>query len=302
MHTQVIVFIFLLLANTTMAQENEYLVYAVKGNVALVDNGKEVPLKIGRILKASSQVNIKTGGVVTFLCNSIRPFTLREQPLTILGRFGDSCKYAKEAVLTNYFKYVWDKMYASSADNGMRAQMMGKGSVVRADPNSEQAASVEITEGLDTIRYAKGLFPLTWNTENVKGPVTFLLYSAVDDKLVWRKKVTGDQVELNNFASRMKPGQLYYWTIRYAPTSESDKKYIIAQTSTEVHDFVKNLPLDPGIPEDKATILFRTAYMLESNGYLADALSYYQQAEKADVRFGFCWEALLEFKRKYRVG
>jgi hypothetical protein len=284
--------LLLFVAAAMAAQKNEFLVYAVKNPVNIVENKRESQLKIGRILRDTATIVIQKGGVVTIICNGVNAFTIRKEGRFTLKPYNDSCKYHEENVLSNYFHYIWEQMYVRSPDNPNRSLMYNAGSVQRGEK-----PEVVFSPILDTINYAAGPLKIGWQVKNYKGTYALNVFDAASKELVYKKTLQAPAFKMEDLAKSMKPGNRYYWTVSLKGWGESDPKWINYFSTDKVNEFIAGLP-DPGtIAEGEAMKLFRIGYMLENAFYLGDAYKYYQQAAKLETSPGVCSDKLQEFKK-----
>jgi hypothetical protein len=70
------ILLLLLFICFTVSAQNEFLVYAAKGNVQLVQKGVESKARIGALLSETDQVMVPAGGSVSLICNQMALFTL----------------------------------------------------------------------------------------------------------------------------------------------------------------------------------------------------------------------------------
>src|SRR5262245_33970465 len=110
MKTFLIVSFCSLLTGMIYAQENNYLVYSIKGNVTLVENKTESKIKIGKMLNSSATIKVANGAMVTLFCNEVAMFSIKKPGTYSVSQFSDSCRINQSSVSANYIKYVWAQM------------------------------------------------------------------------------------------------------------------------------------------------------------------------------------------------
>ena len=117
------------------AQENMFVVYSVKGTVAVVENNVETKAKIGTILNGNSSIKLGTGSFATLLCNETRMFSLNKTGSYAIANLKDSCKINNSSVSANYLKYIWSEMTKSKGtpEKNRKNYMANVGAVGRGD-------------------------------------------------------------------------------------------------------------------------------------------------------------------------
>ena len=141
----------------SMAQDNSFLLYNIKGNVSVVENKVETKAKIGKILSGNVVLKIANASLATLICNEANMFTVNKAGSYTLNQFKDSCEVHNSSFTANYLKYVWAQMTTSHGSPGSnrKAFMSTVGAVSRSVNN------IWIDPRLDTVNYISGDFPLS---------------------------------------------------------------------------------------------------------------------------------------------
>lgn len=287
----------LVLAISASAQ-SDFLLYSLKGNVSVVENGVETKAKIGKMINSAATLKIATGGTATLICNESAMFTISKAGSYPLSRFGDSCKVTGGSVSANYVKYVWASMTKSSGTPGSnrKAFMNTVGAVSRSINN------VWIDPRLDTVNYGGGDFPLSWKSYADAKEFEFFLYNSdnITDP-AYKTTVTKLKIPIPEILKLMTVGKSYYWTAA-VKGEENDELKVLNYVSKE--NFEKTLSgfKALGAPgETTAQQSYRVAFMLEDAHYLSEAYQYYSKAATLDSTNVLYRSTLMSFKKDYEI-
>ncbi len=294
--------LLILLCSLTMvaSAQNEFLLYSFKGNVSVVENKVESKAKVGKQLTNTATLKIAPGGIATLICNEAAMFTITKAGTYPLSKFGDSCKVSNNSVSTNYVKYVWASMTKSTGSPGSnrKAYMNTVGAVTRSMSN------IWIDPRLDTINYsgAGGEFPVSWKCYADAKNFEFVLYN-IDNvtEPIYKTTIEKLKISISSFASKMKPGKSYRWTV-YIKGEENDETKIIHYVPKETFTDVMNKVKAQGAAfEASAEEAYRLGFMLEDAHYLAEALQYYIKAATTDSLNMLYRSTLMSFKKDYEI-
>ncbi|MBI5857475.1 MAG: hypothetical protein HZB42_07475 [Sphingobacteriales bacterium] len=291
-------FIPLLVFAATAGAQSDFLLYSLKGNVSVVENGVETKAKIGKMLNSAATLKIATGGTATLICNESAMFTISKAGNYPLSKFGDSCKVTGGSVSANYVKYVWASMTKSSGTPGSnrKAFMNTVGAVSRSINN------VWIDPRLDTVNYSGGDFPLSWKSYADAKEFEFLLYN--NDNITepaYKTTVTKLKIPIPDICKLMSAGKSYYWTAA-VKGEENDELKVLNFVSKE--SFEKTLAgfKSFGAPgETPAQQAYRVAFMLEDAHYLSEAYQHYSKAATLDSSNVLYRSTLMSFKKDYEI-
>lgn len=298
-----VVTVSLFLVVMVSAQQSQFLLYSMKGNVTVVENKVESKAKIGNMLSPTATIKVPAGGSVTFVCNEAAMFSFVKAGTYPLSNFGDSCKpKSTSSVSSNYIKYVWASMTKSSSNPGSnrKAYMNTVGAVTRGDPMN----NVWIDPRLDTVNYSgiNGTFPLSWKSYADAEEFEFSLYTADNVTTPFYSSfVKKLKVPITDFFSKIKPGNIYYWTAAVkGETNETLKPfiYVTKETYAAVLANIKQMKVPGEAPAEEA---YRTGFMLEDAHYLAEAYEYYSKAAQLDTTNVLYRSTLMSFKKDYEI-
>ena len=291
----------LILVLTTViafSQENSFMVYSFKGNVSVVENKTESKAKIGRLLNNAATVKVASGGMVTLICNQNAMFTFRKAGTYQLSQYGDSCQVSTSSVSANYVKYVWAQMTKSSGSPGSdRKKFMNTVGAVSRSINN-----IWIDPRLDTVNYAGGDFPLSWKSYADAKEFDFFLYNTpAPENAAYKTTVTKLKIPIVNFATKLKPGNTYYWTAAVKGEENPELKvlnYVTKETFTET---MNSLKASTGAFENAAEEAYRIAFLLEDAHYLSEAYQYYTKAATLAPDVPLYRSTLMSFKKDYEI-
>jgi hypothetical protein len=286
-----------LFINEASAQ-NSFLLYSFKGNVSVVENNAESKAKVGKMLNNASTLKLASGSVVTLICNEAAMFTITKAGNYQLSKLGDSCKINANSVSANYVKYVWASMTKSSGSPGSnrKAYMNTVGAVSRSINN------IWVDPRLDTVNYSGGDFPLSWKSYSEAKDFNFYLFNS--DNIFtpfYTNTVSKLKISISSFASKMKPGESYYWISAVKGEENEERKvlnYVTKETFSTVLENIKSQGAQFEAPAEQA---YRIGFMLEDARYLAEALQYYSKAATLDPANVLYRSTLMSFKKDYEV-
>jgi hypothetical protein len=280
------------------AQDNSFMLYSFKGNVAVVENKTESKAKIGKMLSGASIIKISSGAAVTLICNEAAMFTIRKPGSYTLGLFGDSCAVSSSSFTANYVKYVWSQMTKSSGSPGSdRKKFMNAVGAVSRSVNN-----IWIDPRLDTVNYSGGDFPLSWKSYADAREFEFVLYnSEATGSPIYKTTVSKLKILIPSFVSKIKPGNSYSWTAA-VKGEQNDEMKILNYVSKETYDaLLKELKAAAGTFENTAEEAYRTAFMLEDAHYLAEAYQFYSKAAVLAPDVPLYRSTLMSFKKDYEI-
>lgn len=296
-------FVFLILTVSLVLgakAQNQFLLYSFKGNVSVVENNVEAKAKVGKPLTASSIVKVAAGGAATLICNEAAMFTLTKAGSYALNKFGDSCRISSNSVTANYVKYVWASMTKStgSAGSNRKAYMNTVGAVSRG------MYPVWIDPILDTVIYTgSGDLPLSWKVYGDVKEFEFSLFTT--DNLstpIYRNETSKKNVQITDFASKLKPGTSYVWTSSVKAEDENeDMKVLIYVSKENFNAILETIKKQSAGFEAPAEQAYRIGFMLEDAKYLVDAYTYYSKAATLDPNNALYRATLMSFKKDYEI-
>jgi hypothetical protein len=251
----------------SFAQENQFVVYSVKGTVSVVENNVETKAKIGRMLTAASTVKVGPGSFATIICNENRMFTIKKNGNYSTNSFKDSCKGTNTGSLSaNYLKYVWN------------------------DPK------------LDTVNYVSGTVPLSWKAFSDAEEFDFKLFNSADSETpILTKTVKKKHVEIKDILPIIKVGNSYLWTAMVKDEDNAVRKYLKYWSKEDYAAYYKNLTPTEGISETEAEKNFRVGFLLEEGHFLAEAQAHYLKATQLDPSNYIYRSVFMAFKKDYEI-
>jgi hypothetical protein len=280
------------------SQENSFMLYSFKGNVSVVENKAESKAKIGRLLNNAATVKVASGGMVTFICNQNAMFTIRKAGSYQLNQFVDSCQVSSSSVSANYVKYVWAQMTKSGGSPGSdRKKFMNTVGAVSRSINN-----IWIDPRLDTINYSGGDFPLSWKSYTDAKDFEFTLFEdETREKLVFRNTVGKLKIPIQQFVSKLRPGNTYYWTAAVKGEENQEVKVLHFVSKETYNEVLKSLRTSVGAFENEAEEAYRIAFLLEDAHYLSEAYQFYTKAATLAPDVPLYRSTLMSFKKDYEI-
>jgi hypothetical protein len=289
-----------LVAGAITAQENNFLVYSLKGNVSIVENKVESKVKVGKMLAGATTIKVPAGAAVTLICNETAMFTVQKAGNYSLSQFSDSCRSGGSgSVSVNYVKYVWSQMTKSGGSPGSdRKKFMNSVGAVSRSVNN-----IWIDPRLDTVNYSGGDFPLSWKSYADAKEFNFSLFtnSTGQGTPAYSTLVTKLKIPIGNFITKVKPGNTYFWTAAVKGEQNNELK-VFNYVSKEAYDqMLKTLKDNAGTFENAAEESYRIAFMLEDAHYLSEAYQYYNKAATLAPDVPLYRSTLMSFKKDYEI-
>jgi hypothetical protein len=294
--------IFIICYSVAVSAQNSFLLYSFKGTVTVKENNVTSPAKVGKPLSNTASIKVSNGAVVTLICNEAAMFTLTKAGNYELSKFGDSCRISSNSASANYVKYVWASMTKSSGSAGSnrKAYMNTVGASTRGDINN-----IWIDYRLDTVNYSgvKGDFPLSWKSYEEAKDFEFSLYSSDNISTpILTSSVSKLKIPIVDFASKIKPGNSYYWTAAIKG-EENDILKVFNYVIPEKYAALLKSFKQQGVAafEAPAEQAYHFAFMLEDAHYLAEAYEYYSKAASLDTNNVLYRNTLMSFKKDYEI-
>ena len=280
------------------AQDNGFLIYSFKGNIAVIENKVESKAKVGKMLNSAASIKVAAGGTVTLICNEAAMFSISKAGTYALSSFGDSCKISTSSVSANYVKYVWAQMTKSGSSPGSdRKKFMNTVGAVSRSVNN-----IWIDPRLDTVNYSGGEFPLSWKSYADAKDFEFSLFNAGNTTTPAFKTVVGKlKIPIQNFAAKIKPGNSYLWTAAVKGENNDELKVLNYVTKESFQATLAALKSSAGAFENAAEEAYRLGFLLEDAHYMAEAYQYYSKAATLAPDVPLYRSTLMSFKKDYEI-
>jgi len=290
--------LLLILPAGFVSAQNNFLLYSFKGNVNVVENATESKAKVGKPLAATATLKVGPSSAVTLICNEAAMFTISKPGTYKLSAFGDSCKVNSSSLTSNYIKYVWAQMTKSGGSSGSnrKAYMNTVGAVSRGVNN------IWVDPRLDTVNYAMGDIPLSWKSYSDAKEFDFMLFNSSNIvEPFYTTSVNKLKVQVSAIASRLKPGESYYWTAAVKGEENEERKVLNVVPKETFNAMVEAFRKQGSAFEAPAEQAYRIAFMLEDAHYLAEAYDYYTKATTYDPGNALYRNTLMSFKKDYEI-
>ena len=291
-----------------MAQQgSELLVYAVKGQVTAVLNKKETKLRIGNVLKKGTVIKTNPNSSLTMICSEGKPLQVTRPGTYPLSRWRDSCNSRNASVSNNYFKYIWQQLYAYSPESKeTRSRRNGELAVSRGEPGDKKGMSDKFTKLefqplMDTVYYDGAPFPLSWTGNGYRGYYHFTLFDEKGIDTLFTDSVRFSFMAIDSFKQHLQVGMTYTWTVRATGVPESKKRRLMVVAPDTSAALQEKLLREGSIPEDSATRSFRVAYLLERAHYFGAAYRLYEEAARQNTELNLFRDQLIRFRNQYWI-
>jgi hypothetical protein len=280
------------------AQDNGFLIYSYKGNIAVIENKVESKAKVGKVLNSAASIKVAAGGTVTLICNEAAMFSISKAGTYTLSSFGDSCKVTTSSVSANYVKYVWAQMTKSGSSPGSdRKKFMNTVGAVSRSVNN-----IWIDPRLDTVNYSGGEFPLSWKSYADAKDFEFSLFNTGNTTTPAFKTVLGKlKIPIQHFAAKIKPGNSYLWTAAVKGENNDELKVLNYVTKENFQALLAALKASAGAFENAAEEAYRLGFLLEDAHYMAEAYQYYSKAATLAPDVPLYRSTLMSFKKDYEI-
>jgi hypothetical protein len=296
---------FLFCAGINAQKGDELLVYAVKGEVTAIFKQQETRVKIGKVLKQGTTLKTGKDASLTMICTKGKAISLQKEGSFPLSRWRDSCAVTDESITANYFKYIWQQMYAYSPERKEEMRRRNNMAVSRGENpgtgKKQRFTKLEFKKSLDTLQYDGDPFILSWTGNGYRGMYYFTLYDALGKDSLYTDSTRLSYIDIKKFANLLEPGTSYRWTVKAAAVPVSKKRVLNYVLPEEKQQLMDQLLKPLAIEEDSATVSFRIAYSLELRHYFSAAYQWYQQAAIQDPEMPIYRDQLTRFRNDYWI-
>lgn len=296
-HTNMKLILLLLCLSPALSSlaQNEFLVYAAKGNVLVVQKGTEAKARIGTLLSETDQVVIPAGATLSLICNQTSVFTLGAGKHK-LADMGARCKVQDQSVSANYVKFVWTQLTQKPGipEKNRKLFMSNIGAVSRAVNN------VWIDPRMDTINFVSTDFPLSWKSYAEAEEFDFAVYIAPNDlQPIFHNATTVRQQKIADFKNMLEPGKFYYWTAAVKGDQNKERKLLNYIAPDQYKKMLREMEAMGPEGEGPAEKAFRLGFLLEQAHFLGEAYLHYQKAATLQPATPLFSSTLQAFKKDY---
>ena len=307
MRRTILIFLAAAFSGSTLAQQGkELLVYAVKGKATAVYQNISFPLKIGKVLQPGTVITTEKDASLTLLCQQGKPISVSQAGQFPLSKWKDSCSTGTaHTVSGNYFRYIWQQLYANSPEHKEEKRRQNNLAVSRGESQGTVPAKsqrgIQFKPGMDTVYDDGSSFPLSWTAPVNTGPYFFTLLDANGKKAVYRDTVRSPFIAIDSFRHLLKEGNTYRWTVGARGMKTSRSRILRVVGPEKGRRLLEQCLLPTVFEEEPAAQCLRVAYTLEKNHYLGAALSWYSQAAEKGGEETFFQEQLTRFRNDYWI-
>lgn len=285
---------------------NIMMVYSVKGTVTARYGDQSFPLKIGKVLQPGTVITTAAHSSLTLLCQRGKPVSVSQEGSYPLSKWKDSCAAgAVHSVSSNYFRYIWQHLYANSSEYKEEKRKETNLAVSRGEdppgPAAGKPKGLYFHSGMDTVVDDGSAIPLSWTGKDIQGPYYFSLLEATGKKVLYRDTVRNSFIPLDRFRHLLTTGKTYRWTVA-ARSVKTSRPRVLRVVSRESAQQVVDLCLQPQpFAEDSAAQCLRVAFTLEKRHYLGAALQWYLQAAEKGPEEDLFRDQLTRFRNDYWI-
>ncbi len=289
--------VFLTIQLLAAGQSNQFMIYSMKGQVTIKENGTESKAKVGLLLSPNASLDIGANSIVTLICDQVNLFSINKKGKYNLSAYTDSCKKNYGSFTGNYLRYVWAQMSQKQTSPGTNRKLYMNtiGAVSRSVNN------IWIDPRLDTIIYADGYFPLAWKSYAEADRFDFYMYdNPTKGNVLFKDSTSEMQVPINTLQHLLKPGY-YFWSAAVKDQQNEERKVLKIVTPAERDQLILQLRNIIPAYESEAETAFRLGFQLEEAHYLADAYHFYQKAATLQPDQPVYRQTFMSFKKDYDI-
>jgi hypothetical protein len=270
-------FIFLFFTKALFGQQAIFIVLCTKGNVAVINDGRKSPAKIGLKLFGNEHIVVADKSEVTLVCSSEGYVLLNKKGEYNIAGYLNKCQAPKSNIMIGYLKYAWSEFSRTEASNSIddQEQMDNIGAAVRG----ANKCYASIDTALQMINYYAGGFPLSWKN-NTSSPLRLKVFEYPDGgNPVIDIPVNAPKYDLGRLTTALKKGHDYFWTLMPKYDELCPRNHIEIWEKADYDLLLKTFKNQASsITSDNAEQLFIMGYLLENMHFLAEARKYYSDA------------------------
>jgi len=283
-------FIFFIIGSCIYATDVSFVVYHSKGTV--MKTGAKTPLKKGDQLLLKDAVTLGSSSQLVLLCSNYKVIQINKAGAYPVKTLLGLCNKNAASYNSAYFKYVWEQFTSpeGSPDKNPTDYMKNVGAVSRGC--NEVATSMRS----DTTHFYRGELPVFWNS--IYKTSYAVVYDQLYDGAVLKKiPLKKDQPFLLGDLLRGLPAGNYYWQVAGSEGSACERKYVQVWEKKVYKKSIASLVKD--IPKySQAEKAFATAFTLQENFFMAEALTWYKKAAKQEPNNPIYNKAIESFYEK----
>lgn len=272
------------------AAEIAFVVYHTKGNV--VKSSSKITLKKGDKIYLHEMLSLGNQASLILVCQNFQVIQLNKKGNYPVKHLQEQCNKKQSSYTSSYFEYVWNELTHphGKPEKNPEAYMKNVGAVSRG------CNAVSTTINADTIFYAGGALPITWQASYSKPHVSVFEMAYDGTPLVKKALVLLQPVEVGEITKELPPGE-YYWQITEADGTGCERNYLKIWESvayqTEINRLLQTVPVST--PAETA---FLKGFLMEEHHFLAEAIKFYRQAVKLNTTNKIYKNSLTKFYDK----
>ncbi|MFT3980766.1 MAG: hypothetical protein QM687_09880 [Ferruginibacter sp.] len=264
----------LMTAGFLFAADISFVVYYAKGKVTKA--GSKTLLKKGDPLLATDVLSIGDQSSVVLVCSNYKAVQFNKKGNYPARTLLLQCNNTAASYTGNYFKYVWNEFTHKHGkpEANPEEYMNNVGAVSRG------CNTVQLGIAADSIHYFTGNLSIYWSS--VWDTTIAAIYDMPLDGAPLQTTVLekGQPLQMQQLVKGLQPG-IYYWQMMDKQGNACERTYLKLWEEGSYKEEVKRLT-GLAIVSTPAETAFATAFILQENHFVAEALSYYQLAAKLD--------------------
>ncbi len=279
-----IVILLLYLGALSTRAQTKFLAYKVNGKATYALKNRQYALKAGKTLPESATVIVPEGASVLMICEQAsKPLTLSKGSHRLVN-YRNGCDANDQSITANYLKYVWWQMTnpnSTTKDEKARNKSTS-GAVSRGCPGVDFFVA-------DTVNYYRENFILSWKVYAPGSRADFMLYESAGSPIpLLSLPMKQGYLFLDSIKIWLDPGNGYYWTINLDGHQVCERKLIQVWEAENFEETLAEFQKALITETDEAENNYQMGFILEQNGFMGEAYSYYKKAYEArpdDERF-----------------
>ena len=280
--------LFLFITMIVSAQETEFVVYFISGNISKTGNEYKT-LRKGDRLGKTDILQVQDNAEMVLICKNYNTIRIKSKGRYTVQSLLVRCNQEQASFTSSYFHYIWDELthvHGSPEKNPVK-YMRNTGAVSRG------CAMVQTSVPVDTVHYTTGQLPVFFKTGH-KWPHVSVYDNAQEGAILVKESLDKAPIQMDKIIGKLKGAGEYYWQITDADGASCERNYLRIWEPGEYTGIIDQL-LSSVISTQPAETAYMKGFLLEEKHFLAEALKYYQQAAKLDPQNNIYKKTLSRF-------
>jgi len=272
-------------ASFLLKAQNSFLAYQVVGTVTYKENGKEQPVKVGKVLTGSETVTVGKNSKILLVCeNTSRTITLKQGEHK-LDDLSGLCKAMGASLSSSFLKYVWWQFtHPHFSPEDERGKVAGVGGGV-----SRGCSGIELNNFFDTVCYYRENIIIQWKSAATFTKKEFVIYEYENAAIpIMTFTLKDNSFRLDKLKGLVEDSTAYFWNIRVDDKEVCPRKLLQVWNKNGYTQLLDSIRQNMVMDVDKAEENYMLGYFLEVNHFYGEAYKYYKAALAAkpgDTRY-----------------